>query len=1181
MPRFISLLIFIALSLGYSWSSRAQASFSAPDLQFRQINEGLSANHIFDIVQDHQGYTWVATYAGINRYDGHTFKYYKQGDPAKGGLRTNDVNNIVVDPQGRVWAAIDNGGVARYDREKDLFVSYYPKEGSNTGLAHNDVSYVYVGKKGQVLAATADGLHRWNPVKDEFERLQALNSLLKNPVISRVHEDTDGFLWIGTTTDLTRYNPEANQIDYIPMVNGSSGKPVEAIIQEIVQSSQGDVWVGTQEQGIFRFQEVEAGKWEQVKHYVHNPNDDSTLGNNAVRAIVEDQEGNLWVGAENGKLNLYNPSNDGFYKYGMDPQNPLALQDNSIWAIYPTSNGRLFLGTFNQGIQIHDPYFRKFSHIKVDNSCLPNNVVTCFGETEDGYLWIGTDGGGVVRKNTQTGECKVYQYDLKDKHSLGSNAVLDVYIDSQGDIWVSTWEGGLNRYRPKTDDFKRYLPSTPMASPITQPYVFEVGEDSKGRLWIANFRCGLAMYNREEDSFTNFCFEGDQGPASGRVPSFIALALHVDREDRVWLGTSEGVALVQEQEDGTFSIRNYQPDPNSTDSLVNRVVNSIYESKDGSIWIVTGEGLSLYQPETDSFLSWNEELPESACVGMIEDEQGRYWVTTQSGLFTMVKNKEGKGYQYKSYNLYDGLQSEEFRRHAVYQDTAGVIYLGGVNGYNHFTVDQVKPNPVAPTIYLKDLRIFNKSAGIDSADSPLTKQLSEMKSISLNHTQSVFSIEYIGISYTHPKENKYAYRLLGLEEEWNYVGKRTFASYSNLDAGTYTFEVKGANHDGIWSKTPTKLNIIIIPPWWEANWFRVSVLLLLIIGGYSAYHIRVQMLESQKERLEVLVSERTRSLQEKQQEIETQNEELTQQSEEIMAQRDALEKSQAEVEERNAVLKRQSEEITKQHSKLEEAYIDAQSKNEIITDSIRYAQTIQSSILPSASRLSEIYQEHFEVYLPKDIVSGDFYWGTEREGVRFISVIDCTGHGVPGAFMSMIGNTLLNRIVKELHIFDTAAILEKLNEGVISSLRQRSSENSDGMDLALCAIRDIGNDEFTIEFCGAKNSLFYHSKAQPDTIHRLRGNRKSIGGQRNAGVSFSSHTITLKKGDSIYLCSDGLIDMQTPDGRKVGALGFRKMTLEMIEEPLSKHQEVWYEKIAEYSKTHEQRDDITVVGVRL
>lgn len=337
------------------------------------------------------------------------------------------------------------------------------------------------------------------------------------------------------------------------------------------------------------------------------------------------------------------------------------------------------------------------------------------------------------------------------------------------------------------------------------------------------------------------------------------------------------------------------------------------------------------------------------------------------------------------------------------------------------------------------------------------------------------------------------------------------------------------------------------------------ILLILAIIAYSFYQQR----------------KASRKLKQQAEEIRRQAEDLKVKNEQLIVAEEELRQNMEELE-------ATQEKLKQQNAVLEKTYADLEEKNTHITDSIRYAQTIQNAILPSTSYINSRFPENFVIFLPKDVVSGDFYWMHDTtDGKKiFIAVVDCTGHGVPGAFMSMIGNSLLNQVVVEKEISDPAKVLEEINLGIVKALRQNDTTNTDGMDMVFCTLEasDIDGRK-TVKFCGAKNSLYYVSNGE---FYELKGDRKSIGGiQKESGKKFTTQTIQVKKGDILYLTTDGFVDTANEERKRYGTIRFREEILKVCDKPLSEQRESLMRSLKEFQGNTPQRDDVTFLAVKI
>ena len=386
--------------------------------------------------------------------------------------------------------------------------------------------------------------------------------------------------------------------------------------------------------------------------------------------------------------------------------------------------------------------------------------------------------------------------------------------------------------------------------------------------------------------------------------------------------------------------------------------------------------------------------------------------------------------------------------------------------------------------------------------------------IELSWLQDAFSIGFVGLDYQLSNKIKYTYVLEGLTTEWSIPSTKRYADYTELSGGDYVFKVKVANNNGVWNDEAAVLYIHIEPPFWETLWFKILMIVLTIIGVIAFVRYRTHSIKKENELLEAKVVERTLELAE---------------------------------------------------------------KNRDITSSIQYAKRIQEAMLPSEQQILKYFPESFILYLPKDIVSGDFYWFGEKNGKKIIAAVDCTGHGVPGAFMSMIGHNLFSQIVMEKGINDASEILNELNKGVQKALKQGgdvNTETNDGMDVALCSIQ--GNE---LEYAGAYRPLIVIRKGE---VIKVDGNKFPIGGtQLNEERVFTKKKLAMQSGDIVYLFSDGYADQfGGTRGKKFMLKRFHQLLSEIQGQKMKEQEEILIAKILEWKGSHDQVDDILVIGIR-
>jgi serine phosphatase RsbU (regulator of sigma subunit) len=458
------------------------------------------------------------------------------------------------------------------------------------------------------------------------------------------------------------------------------------------------------------------------------------------------------------------------------------------------------------------------------------------------------------------------------------------------------------------------------------------------------------------------------------------------------------------------------------------------------------------------------------------------------------------------------------------------VIFGGVNGFNMINPSSMEFNPHTPPVMITEFRIFNKPMLINAPGSPLDKDISQTREIVLDYKQTIVSLNFVALNFLSPEKNQYAYMLEGMEQEWNEVGNNRTATYTNLLPGKYIFRVKASNNDGVWNEKGIALSIIMEPPFWQSWWFKLLIAFSIIGGAVSFYKIRINVVNAQKKNLEHQVEERTLDL------------------------------------------KNVNNALQVQGKKLEQLFDE-------VKESIRAAQAIQQTILPSLEFIKKHLPELFIINKPKDVVSGDFYWfDVVDERIIFASV-DCTGHGVSGALMSITGHHLLNQCVYPYKDFTAGDVLNKLHKGVIQELHGKNDnhEIQDGMDVALC-ILDM--DRKKLQYAGANSPLYI---LRNNEIIQIRGNKYSIGLTIGADIlKFTNNEVDLQEGDIVYLFSDGYADQfggQLGD-EKFKYNQFRDFLVTIGNQSLESQGRLLEEKFIEWKGGTEQIDDVLVIGFK-
>lgn len=834
--------------------------FAQPQsLQFEHFGtrDGLSQININCIIQDSRGFMWIGTRNGLNRYDGYKFLTYRYEAKNDSSPSNNMITDLAEDHDGNIWVATQRG-LDKYIRDKGIFVRYMHDAHNVNSLSNNIINRIGIDKEGVLWIATQNGgLDSYDIGRNLF-RHHTHEDKISKPIsddnVRGLYIDAADNIWVGTTTEgLDRYDRETNSFyPYSLGQNENGGRAGSNIISMTAEGSHG-LWIGTQDDGLFLLNT----DTKSVKRFVHNDNDPGSISANTIYSLTKDEAGNLWIGTENGGLSILNARTGRFDHYVHDEVDDYSINGNSIYAICRDRMNNMWLGAFSGGINLYKRVtasFPAYRHNSLPNS-LSNNFVLALYEDRDKKIWVGTDGGGLNKFDPESGTFTHYQHHPGDKTGLAGNYVLAVTRDLDGDLWVGTWGNGITVFNAKTNACTYLDKDAAGAKKLSGNNVYNMAETRDGKIWISVFGGGLNCYDKRANTMAYYSYNG-ANPKS--IASNYIYALFEDSKGRFWVGTSDAGLELMDRKTGTFT--HFQHDE-KRNSLSNNGVTDIFEDSRGNLWLCTLAGLDLFNPETGHFRAFTkkEGLASDITYAIREDDQHRLWVSTNSGLSVF----DTKTYAFKNFTTEDGVQGEEFKPHSALKAGDGTMYFGGVNGFNAFLPGQIqKPMPPSPLL-ITSFEVFNKPLSIarnDGDPSPLKRDIADTKSITLSYKQSAITLEFAALDFGSADKKQYAYKLDNFDTEWNEVGSKNSASYTNLSPGTYVFKLKYRNSAGVWSPVTNALQIIIVPPFWRTWWFEGLSGLLVIGFVYALFRYRVRSIKQRQHALEKLVEERTELL---------------------------------------------------------------------------------------------------------------------------------------------------------------------------------------------------------------------------------------------------------------------------------------------------------------------------------
>lgn len=850
-------IILFILSLAVELSAQLST------LKFEKIStqQGLSNSGIQCILQDSKGFIWIGTTFGLHKYDGFKLTIYKSNsvnDPHT--LSHSNIRALYEDTSGALWVGTSDG-LNRFDPETERFTRFMHDPDDANSLGGEQVISILQDRSGILWIGTEEGgLSRLDPkgpsrfsnyfIDPGGPRRRGQNT------INKIYEDKFGTLWIGAFGDLYKFDRVTGQFTrYRP--------PLEAVfftIQSIYEDSRGILWIGTYDHGLYKFDRDR----EAFVQYTHDADDPTSLSNNTVSSILEDRSGALWIGTRGGGVEKFDPGTGRFIHHQHDPDHPESLSQDNVTCLYLDNSNVLWVGTLESGVNkasLDKKQFTYYTSVPNSQNSLSDNTVRTIYQDSSGILWIGTAGGGLNRFDRANNQYKHYRHDPKNSASLSNDHIRVIRSDRRGMLWIGTDGGGLNKFDPQKEIFAHYEYAEGVSNTLSNNYVHEIAEDRTGALWIGTWGGpwggGLDKLVPDTETFTNY---SNKPGNSNSLNINVVVAIHADASGILWLGTWGGGINKFDPHHGKFT--HYLYDPMNSNSLSRNDIHAIYEDSTEYLWIggAQGRGLDRFDKKSATFTHFGEKqgLNDFEIFAILEDQNDHLWLSTNKGLSTFNKRNE----TFINFD-YTSLPPVVFKPHACFKNNKGEMFFGGDNGFVSFFPGEVTENPFPPFVVITDFKVFNKSIPLGKGEDGRTllkKSITYTDEIVLSHKDIVLSFEFAALHYLNPANNQYAYRMEGFEKEWNHVGARRFANYTNIPPGEYTFRVKAANNDGIWNETGASVRIVITPAYWQTAWFRILIIFSVTTGVVGFFNVRTRSIKKRNKELEERVETRTAEL---------------------------------------------------------------------------------------------------------------------------------------------------------------------------------------------------------------------------------------------------------------------------------------------------------------------------------
>ncbi len=818
------------------------------------LEQGLSQSIVECITQDHQGFLWLGTEDGLNRYDGYNFIVLKNEPGDSNSLSYNHITELLVDRKNRLWIGTFNGGLNLYD-PRDRRITRFRNDPDDSSTISNDlILSLFEDSKGTIWIGTADGLNRYLPAAEAdrsdsfcvYKNNQADPASLSNSRIQSIYEDREGILWIGTASGLNRCSDadRSGGLRFIHYYHDplDSKTLSDNSIQAIYQDKRGVVWIGT-DNGLNKMTPPTAENSNGLfTRYLPEADNPTSLSHPQVTALFEDKFNVFWVGTNGGGLNSMDREKESFTCFTYSTGDSRSIGYDEIRCIFEDRSGVLWIGTYGGGVSKVDRARKKFKTYPASlHPSDPNEeIVWSIYEDEQGMIWLGTHGGGLTKFDRSTGIYTTYRHDPNDPSSLSNNIVRLIIQDPSGDLWVGTHGGGLNRFNHETEKFTIYTHDPNDPHSLSHNELRALYLDSNGELWIGTRGGGLDKLVQDSNGGTKSRFlhyRHDRTDETSISNDFIR-SIFEDNLGNIWVGTLGGGLNKLDTASGRFS--HYRAHPDDPASLSNDYVFSIIQDESGLLWLATwGGGLNRLDPATGTFIRFTTKdgLAHDGIYGLLSDSYGNIWMSTNMGLSRFNPKKK----IFRNYTVEDGLQNQEFCGGSYFKSNRGEMFFGGIEGFNAFFPGEIRDNPHIPPVIITS---FQKPNEWDSDQPPLWTN----EELILSFRDYVFTFEFSALDFTSPEKNQYAYKMEGLDQDWIYTTyQKRFATYTTLPPGKYIFRVKGSNNDGVWNNEGTYIRIRILPPFWKTPYFILLIIMIIFSGAWVLYRRRLRIVRLRTE----------------------------------------------------------------------------------------------------------------------------------------------------------------------------------------------------------------------------------------------------------------------------------------------------------------------------------------------
>lgn len=1057
------------------------------------------------------------------------------------GLSAVTVNCIFQDSHDFIWIGTQDG-LNRYDGYH--FKAFKNDPFNPKSISSNDVKCIYEDKSGiMYFGSNGGGLSIYNKYLETFQNLRTGlgNNTISNNNVNDIIELNNEELLVSTDNGLNLYNKTSKTFKLI------SFRDTSISFSKFFKDSYGVIWIGSESNCIFEFDAANNKliNYELPQKYVEYDKHNINVGLRRKNIYDFTQRKDELICGSDGGLLFFNLSSKTFTNvFSFDETNRFNKRVKCF--VTTSDSSKLFFGTWGGLVKLNLKDFSYTIEKKSETSVysLSSDKISCILKDKQSNLWVGTGESGLNIYFNSLNKFPLYNA----SNGLKNDFVYSILQLKNKNILIGTEDGlyNLNTLTNTITDYNNLLKKHHINT------VLSLLEDKQGNIWIGSYGQGIIVYNPISKKETKLLADKNLG---GTVMKIIQ-----DQSGVIWVATyKDGLYSINPN---TYAIRRYTTEQ----GLPSNNIYVVYENKENNTLFVGTDGgglciidfvTSVEKPFVTVFKHQDNKnsISSNSVNNIYKDRKGIFWIATSNGLnkfdlkkkhFTIYSEKDGLPNSY----IYDVIPDKD--NNLWLPSNAGLTKFnpydkneGGSAFINYNTNDglQAREFNQGASFLCSDGKILvGGVAGLNYFD-PASIKMSTItpksylysysrqgknvttdsnicykQHLVLTHKENYFTFELVALDYVSVEKTKFMYYLEGYDTDWSSPTSVRFVSYTELPGGDYTFKVKATNSDGVWNEIPSELKIKVIPPWWKTTWFYILASIVILASVFGFISYRTTTIKKENKILENKVSERTKELAE---------------------------------------------------------------KNRDITSSIEYAKRIQEAILPSKELIFSRLKNVFILYKPKDIVSGDFYWFGEKDNYKIIAVVDCTGHGVPGAFMSMIGHNLLNQIVSEKGFFDPGQILGELHKGVQTALKQggnNDTNTNDGMDVSILA---LNTETRECLWAGAFRSLVIVTKN--GELEKHDGNKYPVGGaQLDTERIFTTQKLKLNEDDCLYMFSDGYADQfGGSKGKKFMVKQFHENLKTVHKFDVADQQKHLENQFKDWKGNLEQIDDVLIIGIKL